>query len=153
MDSAKKFAILRIIFGAVWAVDVFSKWQPYFFANFTSYLTNGAEGQPLLVQRWINLWINIVGINPHLFALFVAITETAIALGLIMGIFTPLVCYGGILFSSVIWSTAEGFGGPYTVGSTDIGTAIIYALVFAALLIGQCWKVWSIDALRKKYAL
>ena len=30
-------------------------------------------------------------------------------------------------------STAEGFGGPYTSGSAGIGTAIIYALVFAGL--------------------
>jgi len=27
----------------------------------------------------------------------------------------------------------EGFGGPYTAGATDIGTGIIYAVVFAAL--------------------
>lgn len=35
------------------------------------------------------------------------------------------------------WSgrcTAEGFGGPYTSGASDIGTAIIYAVVFTALL-------------------
>jgi hypothetical protein len=29
---------------------------------------------------------------------------------------------------------AEGFGGPYTSGASDIGTAIIYAVVFAGLL-------------------
>jgi nitrite reductase (NO-forming) len=34
----------------------------------------------------------------------------------------------------LIWSTAEGFGGPYTSGASDIGTAIIYAIVFAGLL-------------------
>lgn len=33
-----------------------------------------------------------------------------------------------------IWAVAEGFGGPYTTGSIDIGTACIYALVAAALL-------------------
>ena len=35
--------------------------------------------------------------------------------------------------SILIWAVGEGFGGPYTSGATDIGTAIIYALVFAAL--------------------
>jgi len=39
-----------------------------------------------------------------------------------------------IVFSLLIWATAEGFGGPYTSGSADVGTAVIYALVFAALL-------------------
>jgi len=37
-------------------------------------------------------------------------------------------------FSVLIWATAEGFGGPYTSGASDIGTAIIYALVFMCLL-------------------
>lgn len=143
--------MLRILFGAVWAVDAFFKWQPDFFAKFTDYLAGGAEGQSLLVQQWIHVWLTIIGVNPHFFAFFVAITETAIAFGLLLGMFTPLVCYGGAVFSLIIWSTAEGFGGPYTAGSTDIGAAVIYVLVFAALLIGQSWKVWSIDALRKRY--
>jgi hypothetical protein len=34
----------------------------------------------------------------------------------------------------VIWGVAEGFGGPYASGASDIGTAIIYALVFVCLL-------------------
>jgi nitrite reductase (NO-forming) len=38
------------------------------------------------------------------------------------------------LFSLLIWSTAEGFGGPYTSGASDVGTALIYAVVFAGLL-------------------
>jgi len=34
----------------------------------------------------------------------------------------------------VVWATAEGFGGPYTMGASDIGTAVIYAVVFMNLL-------------------
>lgn len=152
MDCTKKFAVLRIAFGIIWAIDAFFKWQPDFFINLTSYLAGGAEGQPLLVQKWIHLWISVVGVNPHLFAVLVALAETALAIALIFGIFTRLACYGGILLSLVIWSTAEGFGGPYTAGSTDIGSAIIYVLVFVALVIGQSSKAWGIDALGKKYA-
>ena len=37
-------------------------------------------------------------------------------------------------FSVLIWAFAEGFGGPYGSGSADIGAAIIYAVVFMALL-------------------
>jgi hypothetical protein len=39
----------------------------------------------------------------------------------------------------LVWSTAEGFGGPYTSGASDIGTAVVYALVFAP-------KDWQIRA-------
>jgi nitrite reductase (NO-forming) len=34
----------------------------------------------------------------------------------------------------LVWGVPEGFGGPYSSGATDIGTGIIYALLFAALL-------------------
>lgn len=46
--------------------------------------------------------------------------------------FTYLV---GAIFSLLIWSTAEGFGGPYTAGATNLGPALVYALVFVALIL------------------
>lgn len=148
----KAFAVLRIALGSVWAVDAYFKWQPAFINNFTSYLTSAAEGQPSLVQAWIGLWVNGVGIDPHLFAVIVALGETAIAVGLIFGLFTKVAHLGGMAMSLVIWSTAEGFGGPYLPGSTDIGAAIMYFLLHLALWFGKSWRCYSIDsALRKKY--
>ena len=35
----------------------------------------------------------------------------------------------------LIWAVGEGFGGPYMAGSTDVGTGIVYALLFATLLV------------------
>ena len=144
MNNQKHFSVLRIVFGFIWFIDAYFKWQPSFFAGFLDYLTKGAEGQPVLVQSWIHFWINLVNIDPHLFAIVVAISETLIALGLIFGVFPKLVSYGGIVFALVIWSTAEGFGGPYVAGSTDIGTAIIYILVFVALILGHSWEGLSL---------
>ncbi len=139
MNNQRKFAWLRVVFGIIWSVDAYFKWQPDFFLNFTSYLSGNLGNQPQLVKDWINLWINIVGVNPHIFALLVASAETAIALALIFGVFPRVTTFGGIAMSLVVWSTAEGFGGPYTAGSTDIGAAIIYALVFLALWFGNAW--------------
>lgn len=146
----KSFSVLRIVFGLVWAVDAYFKWQPAFLDNFTQYLTDGAQGQPALVQAWINLWIHTVSVDPHLFGIIVAIAETAIAFGLLFGFFTRIALIGGIAMTLVIWSTAEGFGGPYMSGSTDIGAAIIYAIVFIALWLGKCWRHYSIDSRFKK---
>ncbi len=56
--------------------------------------------------------------------------ETAIALGLLLGFARRITYFAGALFSLLIWSTAEGFGGPYTSGATNVGPALIYALVF-----------------------
>lgn len=147
----KSFAILRIVFGLVWLIDATLKWTPAFIANFTDYLAEGAQGQPVAVQAWINFWVHTVSVNPHFFAIVVAIAETAIAIGLIFGLFTRIAISGGIILALVIWSTAEGFGGPYVSGSTDIGTAIIYVLVFVALWLGRSWKYASIDNLIQKH--
>jgi thiosulfate dehydrogenase [quinone] large subunit len=147
----RSFAALRIVFGGVWLIDAMFKWNPAFINNLTDYLTQGAQGQPVLVQDWINFWVRGVSVDPHLFAIIVALSETAIAIGLLFGLFTEVAIAGGIAMTLVIWSTAEGFGGPYAPGSTDIGTGIIYALVFVALWLGRCWRYYSIDSfLRKK---
>lgn len=75
--------------------------------------------------------MDVIGINRA----SAAITgETLIALALIAGFSCKLTYLGAIVFSLAIWATAEGFGGPYTSGASDIGTAIIYAVVFAGLL-------------------
>ncbi len=145
MKHQKGFALLRIVFGIVWLIDAYFKWQPAFLKDFVSYVTGGLDGQPLLVQAWIHLWISIIGVNPYFLAILAAIIETVIAAGLILGLFTRPIIYIGIAWSIVIWSTAETFGGPYKAGSTDIGTAIIYVLVFIALLLGQSWTVLSFD--------
>jgi len=144
--NKKSFAILRIAFGFVWLIDAWFKWQPAFLNNFTSYLVEGAQGQPAIVQAWIHLWINTVSVDPYLFAVTVALAETAIAIGLIFGLFTRATIIVGSILAFVIWSTAEGFGGPYVTGSTDISASIIYIFVFVALWIGQSWQYLSIDS-------
>jgi len=50
--------ILRIVFGLVWAVDAWFKWQPDFTGNFSDYLTGALKDQPAAVKAWIDLWIN-----------------------------------------------------------------------------------------------
>ena len=137
--------VLRVIFGAVWGIDAWFKWQPDFVNKFANYLTGALEGQPAAVKAWITFWVSIVKVDPHVFAHLVAIGETAVALGLLLGVFSNLTNLGGALLSLVIWPTAEGFGGPYAAGSTDIGAAIIYVLVFGALFLANAGLVMGLD--------
>lgn len=137
--------VLRIVFGLVWAIDAWFKWEPAFINNVTAYITGDLTGQPAIVQGWIHFWHDIVGIDPHLFAHAAAVLETAIAVALILGVFSNLTVLLGIAMTTVIWSTAEGFGGPYTAGSTDIGAAIIYALVFVGLFLAQSGLYLGLD--------
>jgi hypothetical protein len=70
--------LLRIVFGLVWGIDAWFKWQPDFVNNFTGYLTNAQQqaGQPAIVQNWIGFWINTVKVDPHVFAHGIAVAET-----------------------------------------------------------------------------
>jgi nitrite reductase (NO-forming) len=136
---------VRILFGLVWLADAWFKWQPDFINKFTDYLTETLKDQPAAVQGWLHFWVNVINVNPHAFAYIVAVGETAIALGLIIGVFSNLTNVGGALLALVIWSTAEGFGGPYQAGSTDVGAAIIYALVHAVLLLTRAGNSVGLD--------
>src|SRR5215472_14447435 len=93
----KGMGILRIVFGLVWGIDAWFKWQPDFINNFTSYLSS--DGQPGWVASWIHFWVNIVRVDPHVFAHAVAIGEAAVALALILGAFSNVAYLGGVLLS------------------------------------------------------
>jgi nitrite reductase (NO-forming) len=125
---------VRIVFGVVWLIDAILKWLPGFRAGYADALREGADGQPSWLHGWFNFWINLQEPRAAFFGYLVAVVETLIALAVILGFARKLTYLAAVVFSLLIWSTAEGFGGPYTAGSADIGTAIIYALVFAALL-------------------
>jgi uncharacterized membrane protein YphA (DoxX/SURF4 family) len=142
---SQAIASTRIAFGLVWAIDAYFKWQPAFQNNFVSYLQETYNGQPALIQAWLNTWIKLVSANPYLFARLVALGETGIAIGLIFGMFSNLAYAGGTLLSVVIWAVPEGFGGPYTAGATDIGTGIIYVFGFLGLFLLSAGQYYGID--------
>ena len=58
-----------------------------------------------------------------------------LGLALIFGFIKKIAYSLGIVLSLLIWSIPEGFGGPYGPSSTDVGTAVIYAIVFIALIL------------------
>ena len=141
------FGCLRIVFGVIWSFDASFKWRPAFIDHFAAYLSQAAEGQPRAERAWIDFWIDVVKVEPHAFAYFIAVAETLIAILLLVGLFSNLTYVAGVALSLVIWSTAEGFGGPYMPGSTDIGTAIIYAIVFIALFLASAGRYVGLDGL------
>jgi nitrite reductase (NO-forming) len=109
---------LRVSFGIIWLIDAILKWLPGFRAGYMDAIMGEAQGQPGWLKPWFDFWINFQHPRVTFFAWFAR----------------KVTYISAIVFSLLIWGTAEGFGGPYTSGAADIGTAIIYAVVFAALL-------------------
>lgn len=125
---------LRIAFGLIWAIDAALKWLPGFRSGYMSLLMSEAQGQPSWLRPWFEFWINLQHPRADFFIYLSATIETLIAAALLLGFARKLTYISAAAFSVVVWATAERFGGPYASGSTDIGTAIIYAVVFMALL-------------------
>src|SRR5262250_1412425 len=82
--------LLRILFGVVWGIDAWFKWQPAFINGLESYITGALSGQSPQVRAWIHFWHHVVGVDPRFFAYLVAFGETALAVALILGVFTNL---------------------------------------------------------------
>jgi nitrite reductase (NO-forming) len=145
---SKHVAILRIIFGLIWGVDAFFKWQPAFATTFLEQFKGAAEGQPSWLQPWFDFWTSIISQNPQGFVLMTAIIETLVAFALIFGVARKFTYIAAAIFSLLIWAIPEGFGGPYDSSSDNVGAGIVYAIVFFSLfglerLAGR--STWSLD--------
>ena len=133
VPSWPKYA-LRITFGSIWLIDAVLKWLPGFRSGYMGMISGAGQGQPGWLKPWFSFWTNLQSPHPGFFVYVVAVLETLVALAVLFGVARKVTYIGAAGFSVVIWAAAEGFGGPYTSGASDIGTAIIYALVFMCLL-------------------
>lgn len=126
-------AALRVAFGIIWVVNAAFTWMPGISTNYAGYLHNAAEGQPAWSAWWFDAWIALVEPNPTLFLWLTRLATTALALALLLGFARRTVYVLGALYSLLIWSTAGGFGGPYTIGASNTGVSLLYVLIFAVL--------------------
>ncbi len=126
---------VRTAFGLVWAVDAYLKFQPAFLSGYLGIIQGAASGQPAWLTPWFNFWVSAISLNPDFFAWSTRIIETAIAISLLLGLGRKWMFVLGAIFSFIIWSVPEGLGGPYASGATDVGTGLIYTLVFVAFIV------------------
>lgn len=125
---------VRIGFGVIWGIDAFFKWRPGFSNGFSGMVKAAGQGQPSWLHWFFSATSSVFTSNPHAWAYGIATLETLIAVALIAGFARKTTYIVTVATGLGIWAVAEGFGGPYTATSTDIGTAVIYALVALALL-------------------
>jgi nitrite reductase (NO-forming) len=145
MSQKRLFSFLRIAFGIVWGIDAAFKWTPSFLFGLSGSVSSMLPGQPVWASEWIHFWLGIINYAPHIFAILIAVAESALAIALVFNFLPKTVYVFGFIFSLLIWSVGEGFGGPYVAGVTDIGTAIMYAFVFAALYFQKFGSTMTFD--------
>lgn len=126
--------VVRLLFGVIWGIDAYLKWLPGYRHSFISSLKSTAQGQPSWLHGWFHFWINLQSGAPLLFATLTGIAETGLTLVLLLGVAQRAGYAIGAVYALLVWAVGEGFGGPYTAGSTDVGTGIVYTMVFISLL-------------------
>lgn len=148
-DLSKRIATLRIVFGVVWLVDAGLKMNHVFVNEFKADFTEGSAGQPDWLHWWFRFWTHVINTSPSTFAYITIVLEALLGFSLLFGFARRTGYIVGFLFSMAIWAIPEGFGGPYSMSSTDIAQGIIYALVFAALYglesIAEAKPAWAVD--------
>ena len=133
--NVRGYWAVRLGFGLIWAIDATLKWLPGFRDNYLMMIRASGDGQPSWLLPFFHFWASAVAPAPGLFALLTAVAETTVCLSLLLGIVQRAGFILGAVLGLVIWAVGEGFGGPYVSGATDIGCAIMYTVVFAALLL------------------
>ncbi len=137
--EAEPFRRERLLFGLLWAFDAALKWQPYFLTHFMDQLLPAAQGQPVWIAAYIRgIAAAVQWIGPGIVAILVAVAETLLAASLLGGWFLRYAVPLGAAYSLAVWSTAEGFGGPYGLTGTGVrgdvlGNVLIYVYLFAYL--------------------
>ena len=141
-------AVVRILFGVLWACDASFKWLPGFIHGQTLHAELGKVSQvnTPVIHQWLAL-TNMVGMaNPPVFAMVIAIVETLTALALIFGVLSNAAFVGSAILSFGIWSGAEAFHLPFHSGMTDLGPSVGYIFASLALFFAAAGSTWSVDS-------
>ena len=121
-----------------------------FVSEFKADFIEGSAGQPGWLHWWFRFWTHVINTSPSTFAYITIVLETLLGLALVFGFARRSTYLIGFIFSIAILAIPEGFGGPYSMSSTDIAQGIIYALVFAALYgldsVSTVKPSWAVDA-------
>jgi thiosulfate dehydrogenase [quinone] large subunit len=140
-------AVVRILFGVLWAIDAVFKWLPGWIHGQTlgHELDESKVPTPVL-HSWVAMWHGAASLNPGAFAVITAIVETLIAVALILGFLSNLTFIVTAVWSFGIWTSAEHLHMPFTAGMTDLGPSVGYIFAALALLYAGAGATWSVDA-------
>ena len=151
---------LRILFGSIWMADGLLRFLPGTYSQLSYYLVVMIEdGQPPWLMGWFSFWTGIIQGSPAFWWYGFGVIELALGFCLFTGFLRRPVYLLGLALSLFLWTVPQGFGGPYGPGSTDMGTGILYAAIFLALLhldsvsgpprltldaaVGRRWPAWQ----------
>jgi hypothetical protein len=140
-------AVVRILFGLLWAVDATFKWLPGFIHGQTvARDLNPAAVPTPVIHQWLEVWHAASAPDPAAMAVVIAVIETLIAVGMVLGVLSNLVFVGSAAYSFGVWTAPEHLHLPWMSGNTDLGPSVGYMLASLALFYAAAGATWSVDA-------
>ena len=126
---------LRILFGSVWMADGLLRFLPGTYSQLSYWLVVMIEdGQPPWLMGWFSFWAGTIAGFPAFWWYGFGLMELTLGLCLFIGFLRRPAYLFGLALSLFLWTVPQGLGGPYGPGSTDMGTGILFAVIFIALL-------------------
>ena len=122
------------LFGIVWLIDASLKLTPAFHQNFVPLLAAAGDGRPGWSHWWFQLWFHLGQQHPSLWIGAITVVEFCLAAALLAGVAPRTTYVLGASWSLGVWLVPEGFGYDMMRSGTDIGTSIMYVVVFLTLL-------------------
>jgi thiosulfate dehydrogenase [quinone] large subunit len=145
-DRLHGAAVVRILFGLLWAADATFKWLPGFIHGQTvARDLNPAAVPTPVIHQWLEVWHAAAAPAPAAMAVAIAVIETLIAVGMVFGILSNLVFVGSAAYSFGVWTAPEHLHLPWMSGNTDLGPSVGYMLASLALLFAAAGATWSVD--------
>ena len=137
--------LARLLFGAVCLVNLVLHLDPAYREHFVAMIAaDWAPGQPAWLMAYGHAMAALVtNLGVGIVVRVMVALEALLAFSLLSGWQLHRLAWVGMFYNLWLWSTIGGLGGPYTSGATDPGTAIVYALAFALILLCHGWRPLS----------
>jgi nitrite reductase (NO-forming) len=103
----------------IFSIDATLKWLPGYRDTYIGNMKSLAASEPSWLHGWFHFWISLESSAPAAFATLVGLTETGLALVLLLGVARRAGYAAGVGYTLLLWGVGEGF---------------IYALLFVTLL-------------------
>ncbi|MCI4356901.1 MAG: hypothetical protein L3K18_07155 [Thermoplasmata archaeon] len=140
-SAGRGMVALRLGFGAIWALNLVFILDPanQFFSTF------GATASSYAPASIVGAGFpTFVAAHPAVFSALIAGVTVYLAIAFLLGLTTRIACLVGGGFAALL--LVSQFNGTFLIpGGTDVGPMPLYLAAYAALLVGQAQRYWSLD--------
>ncbi|MGH7609371.1 MAG: hypothetical protein ACREOD_05435 [Candidatus Dormibacteria bacterium] len=137
--------LVRIALGLLLLADAWLDWHRATYLGYGSLVYGNASVSPSPLGSLLVFAAQVLSRHLVLAGAALAAVETALGLLIATGLWTAAALLASIPLLLAIWLFGQGLGLPFTPGSTDLGSGLLYALLAALLWVVGAGGRFSLD--------